>query len=134
MYLIDTNIFLEILLDQEKADDAERLLKTLQGKMWISDFSLFSIGIILFRRKEPTKLRAFLDDLKRGGFRLVRVDFDDMPHLVEVSQRFRLDFDDAYQYVVAEKYNLSIVSFDGDFDRTDRRRITPDDLLKGKGL
>jgi predicted nucleic acid-binding protein len=79
MHLIDTNIFLEILLDQEKADDAERLLKTLQGKMWISDFSLFSIGIILFRRKEPTKLRAFLDDLKRGGFRLVRVDFDDMP-------------------------------------------------------
>jgi len=56
------------------------------------------------------------DDLKRGGFRLVRVDIDDMPHLIEVSQRFRLDFNDAYQYVVAEKYDLSIVSFDGDFD------------------
>ncbi|MDN5319814.1 MAG: hypothetical protein PWP49_234 [Thermococcaceae archaeon] len=27
MYLIDTNIFLEVLLDQEKADDVERFLK-----------------------------------------------------------------------------------------------------------
>jgi predicted nucleic acid-binding protein len=36
--------------------------------------------------------------------------------------RFNLDFDDAYQYVVAEKYNLTIISFDSDFDRTELKR------------
>ena len=43
-------------------------------------------------------------------------------------QRFNLDFDDAYQYVAAEKFNLEIVSFDSDFDRTERGRKTPDQV------
>jgi len=44
----------------------------------------------------------------------------------EVMDRFKLDFDDAYQYCSAEKYHLTLVSFDGDFDRTDRGRMTPE--------
>jgi hypothetical protein len=44
-------------------------------------------------------------------------------------KRFRLDFDDAYQYVAAEKHDLTLVSFDADFDRTDRGRKTPVDVL-----
>jgi predicted nucleic acid-binding protein len=35
-----------------------------------------------------------------------------------------LDFDDAYQYVAAEKHSMALVSFDADFDRTDRGRRT----------
>ena len=31
--------------------------------------------------------------------------------------RFKLDYDDAYQYALAEKDNLILVSFDSDFDR-----------------
>jgi hypothetical protein len=42
---------------------------------------------------------------------------------------FNLDFDDAYQYVAAEKHDLTLVSFDADFDRTDRGRKTPADIL-----
>jgi predicted nucleic acid-binding protein len=41
-----------------------------------------------------------------------------------------LDFDDAYQYVAADKHNLVIVSFDGDFDRTERGRKTPQAVLQ----
>lgn len=41
---------------------------------------------------------------------------------------FHLDFDDAYQYVVAEKFNLTLVSFDTDFDRTDRKRMVPAEI------
>ena len=40
-----------------------------------------------------------------------------------------LDFDDAYQYAVAERYGLTIISFDSDFDRTERGRKPPGDLL-----
>jgi len=47
------------------------------------------------------------------------------------AQRFGLDFDDAYQYAVAERYGLTIISFDGDFDRTARGRKTPEDLIFG---
>ena len=41
-----------------------------------------------------------------------------------------MDYDDAYQYAVAEKHNLIIVSLDRHFDMTDRGRRTPDEILK----
>lgn len=46
------------------------------------------------------------------------------------ADRFHLDFDDAYQYAVAEQYGLSIVSFDKDFDRTEKGRMEPQDLFR----
>jgi predicted nucleic acid-binding protein len=52
-----------------------------------------------------------------------------MPQLVRAAQTFHLDFDDAYQYAVAERYDLTLVSFDVDFDRTGRQRQTPGELL-----
>ena len=43
-----------------------------------------------------------------------------------------LDFDDAYQYAVAERYDLTIVSFDHDFDQTKKGRVLPKDLFHQK--
>lgn len=48
--------------------------------------------------------------------------------------RFNLDFDDACQYVAAELFNAVVVSFDGDFDRTDRGRQTPADILPAEAV
>ena len=45
-------------------------------------------------------------------------------------REFNLDFDDAYQYTAAEKHDLTIVSFDADFDRTKRGRKTPWEVLQ----
>ena len=50
---------------------------------------------------------------------------DDMDLVVKTSQEFNLDFDDSYQYVIAKKYDLILVSFDSDFDRTSKGRKTP---------
>ncbi len=48
--LLDTNVFLEILLEQERADEARTLLKkTSEHEFFLSDFSLHSIGLMLFR-------------------------------------------------------------------------------------
>jgi len=49
--------------------------------------------------------------------------------VIDASTGFNLDFDDAYQYTIAGKYDLTIVSFDADFDRTDRGRKQPAALL-----
>ncbi|MBN2466385.1 PIN domain-containing protein [candidate division WOR-3 bacterium] len=48
---------------------------------------------------------------------------------MKVRKRFKLDIDDAYQYVAAKRHDLTLVSFDADFDRTDRGRKTPADIL-----
>ena len=42
----------------------------------------------------------------------------------------KLDYDDAYQYIVADQYNLVLVSFDSDFDRTTKGRKSPQEILE----
>ncbi len=133
MYLLDTNIILELLLDQEKADDVERLLRDTQSKsLYLSDFSLYSLGTALLRRNMyDTFLQSVDDLLVNNAIRLVRIQVSDVQDIVHAARRFNLDFDDAYQYVVAGKYNLTIVSFDSDFDRTDTGRQIPAELAQG---
>ena len=48
---------------------------------------------------------------------------------MENMDTFHLDFDDAYQYTLAQEYGLQIVSFDQDFDLTEKGRVRPDDVI-----
>ena len=124
---LDTNLFLEVILEQEKAAEVKTLLsETDQHEFFLSDFSIHSIGILLFRRKQHEVFRLFLKDmLLKAGMVMLYLNAEDMETVINEAQRFNLDFDDAYQYVTAQKYNLTLVSFDGDFDRTQRGRQTP---------
>jgi hypothetical protein len=131
MYLVDTNIWLERLLDQERSVEVGQFLaQTPTEQLLMSDFTLHSIGIILDRLGQRGVLPQFVDDVFiQGGVALVSVPPEAMRRLVAVMERFNLDFDDAYQYVAAEQVDAVMVSFDGDFDRTDCRRQTPVDVL-----
>ena len=66
-----------------------------------------------------------------AGVTVIALAAQEMEDIVQIARRFGLDFDDAYQYVVAERYGFTIVSFDGYFDRTERGRKVPKDLLEG---
>lgn len=129
--LVDTNIFLEVILEQEKAQAARDLLsKAEEHEFFISDYSLHSVGLLLFRRKQYETFRRFLSDMiLNGAIRLMALPDQEMEAVVDVAQRFNLNFDDAYQYAIAERYGLIIVSFDADFDRTDKGRKKPDEIL-----
>jgi len=107
--LLDTNIFLEIILSQEKSEEAKALLlKSAQHEFFITDYSLHSIGLLLFRRKQHEVFRAFLDDvLANGGINLLSPLPDEMVSVISASKNFGLDFDDAYQYALASKYDLA---------------------------
>lgn len=131
MYLLDTSIILELLLDQEKADDVERFLRSSQAEsLYLSEFSLYSLGIVLLRRKMHDSFLYLINDLLlRGGIRLARLVLEDMQNIIRAAGKFELDFDDAYQCAAAEKYGLTIVSFDADFDRTEPGRKTPTQIL-----
>jgi hypothetical protein len=131
VYLLDTCILLEYLLDQAKADEVEKLLLGASDvPMAVTEFSLYSIGINMLRQKLADRFIEFVDDvLVAGQVRLLRLGLPDMAVIAEAARRFGFDFDDAYQYVAAEKHALTLVSFDADFDRTDRGRRTPADVL-----
>jgi predicted nucleic acid-binding protein len=129
---LDTNLFLEVILEQERAAEVKALLsETDQHEFFLSDFSLHSIGILLFRRKRHEAFRLFLKDmLLKAGMVMLYLDARDMETVINEAQHFNLDFDDAYQYVTAQKHNLTMVSFDSDFDRTQRGRQTPTQILE----
>jgi len=133
MYLTDTNILIEVLLKQERTEEVKSFLdSTPRENLHLTEFSLYSLGIILLRRKMYDAFTQLVYDLLvNGGIRLLKLSLEDMSSLATTAQRFNLDFDDAYQYVAAEKYNLTIVSFDSDFDRTERGRKTPAEVLQG---
>ena len=97
-----------------------------QHDFFISDFALHSVGLLLLRRRRPEVFRQFLSDLiVNVGIIQLGLSPLEMEEVIQASATFRLDFDDAYQYAVAERYGLAIVSFDSDFDRTAVGRIQP---------
>lgn len=131
MYLVDTNVWLERLLDQARSAEVGQFLSQVStDQLLMSDFALHSIGVVLDRLGQRAVLLQFIDDVfMQGEVTLVSVRPDVMPRLVAVMDRFNLDFDDAYQYVAAEQSDAVIVSLDSDFDRTERGRQTPRDVL-----
>jgi len=128
MYLLDTNIFLEVMLQRDKSKAAKNLfIANPSTDLFITDFSLHSIGVFLFQRNQPeTYVRFVKDVIIETGVTVIGLDPQEVPALAEVSRRFCLDFDDSYQYAVAQKYGLEIMSFDSDFDRTERGRKIPE--------
>jgi len=127
VYLVDTNVWLERLLDQTRSEEVGQFLARVPSeRLFISDFAFHSIGVVLSRLKQVGALLRFAQDaFVDGAVSLVHLEPEDTPRLVRVMAQFNLDFDDAYQYVTAEKYHLSLVSFDTDFDHTERGRSTP---------
>ncbi|MCS7310396.1 MAG: PIN domain-containing protein, partial [Armatimonadetes bacterium] len=62
--------------------------------------------------------------------RLVALSPSDFDRVLAVMIDYSLDFDDAYQYVAAERLGLQLVSFDHDFDRTPLGRLRPGEALQ----
>ncbi len=127
MYLIDTNIWLERLLSQTKAEEVGHLFSTISSEhLFMTDFTFHSIGIVMSRLKHNEALLRFVQDaFIDGAVSLIHLEPEDTQPIIHLIENFNLDFDDAYQYRAAEKYDLTLVSFDGDFDRTPRGRKTP---------
>jgi len=130
MYLVDTNVWLERLLDQEKSEQVRKFLDVVPSEeLFISDFSFHSIGVILCKiNKKEALVRFTTDVFNNGNVSLLNLEPDDMSEVVKVIDEYNLDFDDAYQYVLAEKNQLTLVSFDADFDRTEWGRKSPEEI------
>lgn len=129
-YLFDTNIFLEILLKQDSSEISKNLLnhKSL-NVIYISDFTIHSIGVVLNRKSNIKYFDLFIDDLiKSNKFKMLSISLNQMYQISENSTKYRLDFDDAYQMTLCEIYNLQIVTFDQDFNTNNIDFIHPIDL------
>lgn len=116
MYLLDTNIFLEILLQQEKSEECKKFINKNSGELCISDFSLHSIGVILFRLKKSDVYTDFVNDIFTN-IKLVSIPVKTYATMTKLSLEKGLDFDDTYQCLVAQEREYTLVTMDKDFER-----------------
>jgi len=132
MYLVDTNVWLELLLARARADEVRQFFNEIETDLLaITEFSLYSMGIILTHLNKGEIFENFLSDIfDDSGVMRIRLDIDDLRKLPHLQKRHQLDFDDAYQYLSAEQYGYVIVSFDHDFDGTPLGRKTPAQIIE----
>ncbi len=92
-FLIDTNVFLEILLNQEKKE----LCK-------------------LYLNNKFETYNSFVNDVlfKIEVLSIQKINYSE---ITNIANQFKLDFDDAYQVKVAENRNLTIATLDKDFEK-----------------
>ncbi len=116
MVLTDTNVFLEILLEQEAAARCKAFLTERVGQIILLDFSLHSIGVILLRQKRAELFQSFLADVL-PNVRIVGLASQAYDLVINAHHEFSLDFDDAYQVSVAVSQGSSLATLDRDFKR-----------------
>jgi predicted nucleic acid-binding protein len=132
MYLVDTNIWLELLLEQDRWQEVKSFFEKVNpDDIHITEFAVYSIGIILSRYEKIDVFRDFITDLVHDSqVDIIRLQGEDYFKIIEAMEEYPLDFDDAYQYAAARKMNLELVSFDSDFDQTPEKRILPGQVIQ----
>lgn len=133
MYLVDTNVFLEVLLSGPRKNECEQFLSYLRkGRKIgvITDFSVHSILVIMEgfgRRKE---LKTFLQSLLAyEGLNVYATTLIDEVNAIDVSYEANLDLDDAIQYHAASTLKAqAIISFDKHFDGLKIPRFEPSQI------
>jgi len=116
MFLVDTNIFLEILLEQDKKVDCKKFLDNNIRNLHITDFSLHSIGIILLKYDKIKIFQKFIEDVL-PNIKLISLHVELYREIISIRKTLNFDFDDAYQYGIAKYFGLNIVIMDRDFER-----------------
>ena len=128
-YLLDSNIWLEIMTQgRHSAESVQLLQQAAPGTLATTDFAVHTVALILVPR-EPALFKEFIGDLVDHRVFTLHLAPTDLLSVVTRMTAHALDFDDAFQYLCAERENLQIVSFDSDFDRTPRGRMTPAQVL-----
>ena len=132
MILLDTNIFLELLLDQKHAGECESLLDLVSKGEVEAAVTHFAIHAVEVALRSGKSLETFLRNLEHSlGLYIYDTNLGEEMAVALISRRIRKDFDDTLQYYVAKKLGAdAIVSFDEHFDELDIHRVEPRDILR----
>ncbi len=116
MFLVDSNIFLEVLLNQRKKSECKKFLSDNIENLHVTDFSLHSIGVILFKYGNEKDFVIFAEDVL-PKIKVLTLPINRYVELGDIKKEYNLDFDDAYQCLVSRYYKLKIVTMDSDYKK-----------------
>jgi len=122
LYFVDANIFLELLLEQGKAEDCEKFLtkvKNGEEEAVITDFLVDAVVLVLESHgRNSDDLATFISSLSAyKGLKVYFLSLVDRLFATRHMKEFGLDFDDATTYQAMKRVSINtLVSFDHDFD------------------
>lgn len=134
MYLIDTNIFLEVLLARSRREVCKSFLREVVNgnrEGVVTDFTIHSIIVVMDSLKKLEALKTFLSSLTAyKGLRMLPTSLSIEIEAVKQALSKGLDVDDAVQYSAALSANVEcIVSYDKHFDGLEIPRKIPEELV-----
>jgi len=134
MYLVDTNIFLEVMLSRSRSEECKKLLRMLRdGKLRgiVTDFTIHSIIVLLDNLRRLDALKLFLQSLSAyKGLYVYNTSPRSEIRAVDLAKETGLDMDDSIQYEAALSVKAeAIISFDRDFEGLKIPRKEPRDIV-----
>ncbi len=127
---VDANIFLELMLDDDKAEECENFFKKIKNKeieAVTSDFILYTCIVKIEQKlKSVSKIEQFLFYINQMNLHIIRPLLGDMINSLKISEKYKLDFDDSFIISLMINNNIKeLVSFDKHFDKVNliRREV-----------
>ncbi len=120
---IDANIFLEVMLNNEKSASCELFLNKIKKQeitAATSDFLIYaSLLQIQYKLKSIKVMQNFLIFVNSlNGLDIIRPSLKEMDDAIRFSEKYTLDFDDAFIVSCMINNNIkTLISFDTDFDK-----------------
>src|SRR3989338_407658 len=117
--LIDSNIFIEVAKSQNRSDECGDLLAVIDEGLidediFITEFALNALLAILSRH-HPDFLKTILLLIQQDKIMVKSASIEDHLMTLTVFKNLKLDFDDATQFLVANRLQTYIVTYDKDF-------------------
>ena len=132
MLLIDTNVLVSVLLKQNRYEESRELLNKvneLNLRMFISDFAVYSISLLLNKRGEDRVFNRFVQYLEASSnLSIYRLQPSELKEVYKLKQK--LDLDDKIHYYIAKKKKAKLITYDKDFKKTGLKSLTPAQALK----
>ena len=120
---VDANIFLEMFLDNEKADDCESYLKSFTERNQTAvttDFIVYSCLLMIIRKinslKTAKEALIFFSNLPQ--LKIIVPSINELSNALDLMETNNLDFDDNLVVACMETYGITeLVSLDKHFDK-----------------
>ncbi len=132
---IDSSIFLEVFLKQEKSQECKDFLqKVIDGSIrcFTSYFNIDSILLVIQNKTKDIKLMEnfLLSLLAYSGLTIYFLTIEDRLKALEHSKKYNLDFEDSMMLqATLGSGNTKIISFDRHFDNLPVERLEPKDIV-----
>ncbi|MBS7612209.1 PIN domain-containing protein [Candidatus Bathyarchaeota archaeon] len=103
MLLVDTNVFLELFLGQERADECERFLEKVSVGELEAVVSKFTIHAVEATLNYSALILAFLRNVEGSlGLDVYEMGVEEEMAAAMLMDKVKLDFDDTVQYYLAK--------------------------------